>query len=114
MALHELLGEALARFQLSCCLSGTKNRKAAQLEFIDQAERERQFRTNDRDIRLELMGQAEQAFNVLWVAGQAGGLFTDAAGSGHAEHLGDASGLAQLPHQRVLPATIADYQYLHE
>ena len=60
------------------------------------------------------MGQVEQAFNVFWVAGQACGFFTDTAVSGHAEHLGDASGLAQLPHQRVLPATIADYQYLHE
>src|SRR5208337_1481430 len=43
--LHELLGEALARFQLRGSARGSENRPATPLKFIHHTKRQRQFRT---------------------------------------------------------------------
>ena len=64
-------------------------------------------------VRLDLVRGRQQAGQALGIAGQAGGFFTDAAIPRQAIHLLHARRLAQLPHQRVLPASSANNQDLH-
>src|SRR5436305_6459820 len=59
------------------------------------------------------MGQRENGFYVLSIAGQAGGFLANPSIARNAEHFGDARRPAQLPHQSVLPSSVADYQYSH-
>src|SRR5262249_20806282 len=113
MALHELLGKALAGLKLRRRLRGAEDSQATSMKFIDDTKGQRQFRTDDSDIRLMLVGNRVQAIKVSWISGQAGGLLADAAIAGDAQHLRDTRRLAQLPHQRMLTSTVADYQDFH-
>ena len=61
VALHEFLGEALARFQLRGCACRPKDRPSPPLEFIHHAQGQRQFRSHHGKIRAEPGGQLHHA-----------------------------------------------------
>src|SRR5579859_3639218 len=59
------------------------------------------------------MGQVEQSLYIPGIARYAGGLSRNSPVAGNAKDLRNTGGLPQLPDQSVLPATVADNQYLH-
>ena len=68
-ALHEVLGEALAPFELSGGLSGSKDEEPVLLEQVDYAIHEWRFRADDGEIRVNLAGRIEIR---LWGGGLEG------------------------------------------
>src|SRR5437588_300936 len=114
VALHKFLGKALARLKLRCLLRGTKDPQATPRELIHHTQRKRQLRANHSNTRLHLVRGGKQSAQVLRIARQAGGFFTDAAISWETVNLLDARRLPQLPYQRVLPAASTNDQYFHK
>ena len=101
-ALHEFLGEYLARLKVSSLLRGTKDRQPSALEFIDNAKRERKFRTNNRQVRMEPMRELNQLVYAPEIGRNARCLARNARISRRTEDLSGARRLAQLPHQSML------------
>ena len=113
MPLHELLGEALAGLQLRGGARGAEDRPAALLKFIDHAERERQFRTDDGEVGIQAVGELHQRVEALEVDGNTFGVGGDAAVARRAIQLLDARRLPQLPNHRVFATTATEDQDLH-
>ena len=59
VALHEFLGETLARFELRRRLGGAEDAQAAPGEFIDHPRLERNFRSHHGQIRLNPVRHGE-------------------------------------------------------
>ena len=111
--LHELLGEALARFQPGGVARGAEDRPAAPLEFVDHSQSERQLGTNDSEIGAEAGGELHQRVDALEIGGDAFGIGRDAAVARSAIQLLDPRRLPQLPDNRVFATTATEDEDLH-
>ena len=113
VALHELLGEALAGFQLRGGSGRAEDRPATPLEFVHHAQGQRQLRTDHGDIGTEPAGKLHQRIQALQVGGDALGVGGNAAVPGSAVKLLDARRLPQLPYHRVFATTATEDEDLH-
>ena len=113
VALHELLGEALARFQLRRRLGCAEDRPSALLELIHNAQRERQFGADDGEIRIQAAGKLDERIDALDVDSDALSVGGNSTVAGRAIDFFDAWRLPQLPDDCVLATTTADDQDFH-
>src|SRR6478609_3250533 len=109
MALQELLGEALAGFQLRRRLARTENPPAATVELVHYAEGERQLGPNYGKVRLELCRDRNQRWQAFDIRSNAFSFFADAAVSRCAINVCDARRLAQFPDQGMLAPATSDH-----
>ena len=86
MACHERLRERLARFQCSGGARRADDRSSCLGEQIGNAETQRQFRTNDREIDVLCFGDREKLPWLREVRGDALSDSSDARVSRRAEH----------------------------
>ena len=113
VALQEFLGEALTGFKLGGSPGRAERSPAALVEFVHYPEHQRQFRSNDCEIGLNLVGHGEQRVQALDVGWNALRLFCDPAISRSAVDLRDARRLPEFPDQRVLASAAADDKDFH-
>src|SRR6185369_13138336 len=97
MALHKSFGEALTGFQLSGSLRGTEYGPTATSEFVDDAEHERQFGSDDGKVWLDLVGERDDGIHALDIHGDASGFVRHASVTRRAENLCDSWRLLELP-----------------
>src|SRR5205807_6646974 len=71
VALHEQLGEALARFQTRGGLGWPEDAQAAAGEFIHYAQSQRQLRADDGEIGVEAIGEFDDGVETLDIQRQA-------------------------------------------
>jgi hypothetical protein len=83
------------------------------LEFVDDAEGERELGTDDGQVDLELLGEIGELDDVGHPDRDAVGHFRDARIPRRGVDLPDHGGLLELPAQRVLPRTLTDHQNSH-
>ena len=110
VALHEQLGEALARFQARGGLGWSEDAQTAAGEFIHHAESQRQFGADDGEIGMKAIGEFDDGVEILDVQRQALGFLRDAAVAGRAAHFADARRLHQLPDEGVLASAATQHQ----
>ncbi len=90
-----------------------RNAVVALGEFVDEADREGEFGTDDRKIRLLDGDDVDHLVQIAGIAGDAACQLRDTAVAGSAENLCYLRRLAEGPDQRVLTTTTTDYQNLH-
>src|SRR5215831_6492706 len=105
MPLQKLLSEALARFQLRCCLGRTKHAPATAYEFVNDAKGQRQLWTNHRQIRLQASRQGGNRIEVFQIGGKTFGIIGNSAVPRGTIELRNPRRLPQPPNQRVLAST---------
>src|ERR1700723_1734003 len=97
MALQEFLGKTFAGFQLSSGPGRTEDTPAAPRKLIYYAEQKRQFRTNDGEVGLDLVGERDHGVEVLDVYRDALRIVRDAPVPRRAINFRDPWRLPQLP-----------------
>jgi hypothetical protein len=113
VTLHELLGEALAGFELCRGFGRPEHRPSAPGELIHYSMLKRNLGADHGEIGLNLVRQRHHRVHTLQVGRQAGGVRADAAITRRAINRGNARRLAQLPNQGVLAAPTSDDQNFH-
>ncbi len=113
MALKELLGKALARFEHGGGARGTKDAQAALAEGVDNAEGERQLRADDGEGGLLGLGEADHGVEVFEIDGNAAGDLGHAAVAGRANDFRDARAARNGPGQRMFAASRTKDQDFH-
>ena len=112
--LEKFLGKALARLQLCGGARGSERGPTAPREFVDHSQRERQFRADDGQIRLQAVREGRDRVQALQVDGQALRVVGNATVPRRAIKLRNARRLPQLPYQRVLAPTASKDQNFHK
>jgi len=113
VTLHELFGKGFACFELGCGLRGAEDAVAAFGQLIDQANREREFRTDDSQGWLLDRDDVDHLVEIAGIDGNAAGELSDAAVAGGAKHFCDLRRFAECPDKGVLASSTTDYQNLH-
>src|SRR5262249_2281700 len=113
VAATELLGERLRALQTSGRRPRAEGGEARLREAVDEPERERQLRTDDRQIDAALAREALQAREVVDRDRHAVRVGGDAGVAGRAVESVHARALAELPHERVLATASADDEDPH-
>ncbi len=111
--LHELLGEALARFQPGGGARGPEDRPAPLLKFIHHAQRQGQLGSDHGDVGCEFAGELHQRIEALQVGSDTLRIGRNAAVTRSAVELLDPRRLPQLPHDRMFATTATEDKYLH-
>ena len=121
MALHKFLSECLAgfqqlRFEISRVEFDTRRAEDSQpasLKFIDDAQGEREFRSDDREISLKPKGRVNELFDAVEIAAQASSVPRNAPIARNAKDLINARRLPEFPNQGMFTPTTADDQDSH-
>src|SRR5437899_3306823 len=111
--LHEFLSETFAALELRGGSRWPEDAESALLEFVNDAEVERDLRADDSQVDAELLCERDQRRDVLYIAGETFGLIGDAAVAGGAVEVRDAGRLPQLPRYCVFAPAPADDQHFH-
>ncbi len=113
VALHELLGERLAAFDLGRLPARPEDAQPAQAELIHDAERQRQLGADDGQVDLEGAGEIGQLLDLVGGDRNRVRELRRAGIAGRAVELVEQGALPELPADGVLAPAASDYQYFH-
>jgi len=105
---EELLGEDFGGFEAGAVGFGAVGGDADFEEGIDEAEGEGDFGADDDELDFFVLGEGDEAWDVVGGDGEAGGVLGDAGVTGCAEHAGAGGGGGEGADEGVFAATGAD------
>ena len=111
--IRHFLGEGFAAFQSCSSGRGAKAFQARSGAGIGQAKRERRFRPDHHQINGPVLGEGNQAGNILGTNRDTFRHFGNAGIAWRAEQLGQQRRCRQCPAERVFAATATHYQNAH-
>src|SRR5262249_5602101 len=110
---HQFLGEDLARLEPGRLTRRTEDAQILFLEFVDNSQRQRLLRTDDRQADALLSDKLDQLVNVVGLDGDIDAVLSGAGVAGSAVNAVRPWRLDELPDQGVFAPALADDQDLH-
>ncbi len=110
---HQVLGEALAALDAGRQLVGTKDLQINRLKAVDNAERQRDFRTDNRQVDFFGLGKVNQRFDIIGRDMHAISKARYPRVTGCTVDCFHQGRLRELPDQRMLTTTTTDNQNFH-
>ena len=111
---HQVLGKRFTGFDLRGVSGGTEYFQFVPAKQIRNTQRQRRFRSDDREIDGFFLSERFQTGQVGCRERHAGGVPTDACVAGSTIESGHPRTLRQFPHQRVFASATANDQNFHE